>query len=253
MAIRPKPMFHAEIRSGTKTLAVLSMVSWGLVLWSAANMSSPLVNLMMPMTSQWAVKEVIAVWLMWSVMMGAMMLPSAVPMIVIHRRVAARRDPETSDASRWFLAAYLLTWTLFSMVATVLQWNLQRTDVLSHMLRVQGPLVGGGILVAAGLFQLTPLKAVCLHKCRTPIGFLLTNWRAGRAGAFQMGLKHGQYCLGCCWALMLVLFVGGIMSLTTIAVLSGIVALEKLSPQGEQIEKLGGGLLITWGLWLIFQ
>jgi len=241
------------MRNGLTALVVLSIVGWALILWSAANMSSPIVRLMMPMTSQWAVREVIAVWLMWAVMMGAMMLPSAVPMIVVHQRVAARRDPETTSASHWFLAAYLMTWALFSMAATVLQWNFQRADVLSQMLQVQASLVGGSILVVAGLFQLTPLKAMCLHKCRTPIGFLLTNWRAGRTGAFQMGLRHGQYCLGCCWALMLVLFVGGVMSLTSIAVLSGIVALEKLAPRGEQIAKLGGGLLIIWGLWLIFR
>lgn len=253
MAIRSNPANNADVRNGLVALVVLSMTGWGLVLWSAANMSSPLVNLMMPMTSDWAVKEVVAVWLMWAVMMGAMMLPSAIPMLMIHRRVAAKRDPETPHANRWFLLAYLLTWALFSLAATALQWNFQRADVLSHMLKVQGELVGGGILVAAGIFQLTPLKAGCLRKCRTPIGFLLTDWRAGRSGAFQMGLKHGYYCIGCCWALMMVLFVGGVMSLTTIATLSGIVALEKLAPRGEQIARFGGGLLVAWGLWLIFH
>ncbi|MCP5074884.1 MAG: DUF2182 domain-containing protein [Rhodobacteraceae bacterium] len=240
-----------ETRNGVAALVALSVVGWGLVIWSAANMSSPIVALMMPMDSHWAFREIIAVWLMWAVMMGAMRLPSAIPMMVIRRRVAAKRDPETHNAHRWFLAAYLLTWALFSMAATVLQWSFQHADVLSHMLRIQGALVGGGILVAAGVFQLTPLKAACLHKCRTPMGFLLTDWRSGRLGAFQMGLKHGQYCIGCCWALMMVLFVGGVMSLTTIAVLSGIVAIEKLAPRGEQIAKLGGVLLIVWGLWLI--
>jgi predicted metal-binding membrane protein len=149
------------------------------------------------------------------------------------------------------LAAYLLAWILFSLAATAVQWAFQRADVLSHMLKLQGPLINGGILVAAGLFQLTPLKAACLHKCRTPIGFLLTDWRTGRKGSFQMGLKHGQYCVGCCWALMMVLFVGGVMNLAFIAVLSGIVAMEKLAPRGERISKLGGALLIAWGLWLI--
>jgi len=252
MAIRPKPLIQSDMRNGLVMLATLSVIGWGLILWSIANMSSPLVSLMMPMTSYWTVNEVIAVWLMWAVMMGAMMLPSAVPMIVIHRQVAAKRDHETINASRWFLAGYLVTWALFSAVATVLQWMFQSAEVLSHMLKIQGALIGGSILVAAGLFQLTPLKAMCLHKCRTPIGFLLTNWRTGRKGAFQMGVRHGQYCVGCCWALMMVLFVGGVMNLTAIAVLSGIVALEKLASRGEQIAKLGGGLLIGWGLWLIF-
>ena len=253
MEIIPNRSIGVEMRNGVTALLVLSIIGWGLVLWSAANMSSPVVSLMMPMHSHWVFREMIAVWLMWAVMMGAMMLPSAIPMMVMHRRVAAKRDPETRYASRWFLIAYLLTWAVFSMAATALQWNFQRADVLSHMLKIQGSMVGGSILLAAGIFQLTPMKAACLHKCRTPIGFLLTDWRSGRKGAFLMGLKHGQYCIGCCWGLMMVLFVGGVMSLTTIAVLSGIVAIEKLAPRGEQISKLGGVLLIVWGLLLIFD
>ena len=114
MTIRPNPPIGSDMRNGLLALVVLSIAGWGLVLWSAANMSSPVVNLMMPMTSDWAVKEVIAVWLMWAVMMGAMMLPSAIPMLLVHRRIAScRRDPETRHANRWFLAAYLLTWTMF--------------------------------------------------------------------------------------------------------------------------------------------
>ena len=240
-----------EVRNGVVTLVALSLIGWGLVIWSAASVSSPVVALTMPMDSQWAFREIIAVWLMWAVMMGAMMMPSAIPMMVIHRRGAAKRDPAAHNAHRWFLAAYLLTWTLFSMAAAGLQWGFQAADVLSHMLRIQGTLVGGGILIAAGFFQLTPIKTMCLNKCRTPMGFLLTDWRSGCLGAFQMGLKHGQYCVGCCWALMMVLFVGGVMSLTTIAVLSGIVAIEKLAPRGQQISKFGGVLLIVWGLWLV--
>ncbi len=238
-------------RNGLVTLVGLSMIGWGLILWSVTNMSSPIVALMMPMSSHWATTEIIAVWLMWAVMMGAMMLPSAIPMLLIHQRFAAKRDPKTQNASRWFLTAYLLTWTLFSMAAAALQWAFQRADVLSHMLKIHGPLVGGGILVAAGVFQLTPLKAACLRKCRTPIGFFLTDWQPGRVGAFQMGLKHGKYCVGCCWAIMMVLFVGGVMSLTNIAVLSGMVAIEKLAPRGEEISRFGGVLLVVWGLWLI--
>ncbi|MFZ1726575.1 MAG: DUF2182 domain-containing protein [Albidovulum sp.] len=241
----------AEMRNGVATLVALSAFGWVLIFWSVANMSSPAVALMMPMDARWTAPEIIAVWLMWAVMMGAMMLPSAIPMILVHRRVAAKRDPEFMRSNRWFLAAYLLSWALFSVAASLLQWGFQQADVLSHMLKIQESVVGGGILVAAGVFQLTPLKAACLRKCRTPMGFLLTDWRDGRAGAFRMGIKHGQYCIGCCWALMMVLFVGGVMSLTSIAVLSGIVALEKLTSRGETISKLGGILLIVWGLWLI--
>lgn len=239
------------MRNGTVTLATVSALGWALIIWSAFSMSSPVVALMMPMDAGWALKEIIAVWVMWAVMMGAMMLPSAIPMLVIHKKISAKRDPETPTANRWFVAAYLFAWALFCVLAAGLQWGFQRAGVLSHMLELKGTLIGGIILVAAGVFQLSPLKATCLGNCRSPMGFLLTDWRSGRAGAFQMGFKHGQYCIGCCWALMMVLFVAGVMNLTAIAVLSGIVAIEKLAPRGEFLAKLGGVAVITWGVWLV--
>lgn len=242
----------AEQRNGILFLLGLAALGWLLIFWSVANMSSPLVSLMMPMDATWAFREMIAVWLMWAVMMGAMMLPSAIPMLVVHRRVATKKDPTLKNPHHWFLFGYLLGWALFSAVAAALQWGFQNAGVLSHMLRLRDPTVAGGVLIAAGLFQFTPVKAACLHKCRTPIGFLMTDWRPGRSGALLMGLNHGKFCIGCCWALMMVLFVGGVMSLTTIAALSSIVLLEKLMPRGEIIAKLGGVLLVLWGLAVIF-
>lgn len=235
-------------RSGVFILVGLSALGWCLILWSAANMSSPLVSLMMPMQVSWRPGEVLAVWLMWAVMMGAMMLPSAIPMLIVYRRFAAIKDPGTGNSRHWFLLAYILTWTLFSAAATGTQWGFQRVGVLSPMLRLQDHLVAGVILAAAGIFQFTPIKAACLNKCRTPLGFMLTDWRPGRGGAFRMGLNHGKYCVGCCWAMMMVLFVGGVMSLTTIAALSSIVLVEKLVPRGEVIAKIGGAILIACGL-----
>lgn len=241
-----------ERRNAIAGLVALSVLGWGLILWSVANMSSPIVALMMPMHSSWSLSQIIAVWLMWAVMMGAMMLPSALPMLVTYQRVVANQLPRSNGSHRLFLAAYLLTWAAFSVAATSVQWGFQRADVLSHMLRLHGSLVGGIILIAAGAFQLTPLKAACLRNCRTPTGFLLTDWRPGHWGAFQMGLKHGQYCVGCCWALMMVLFVGGVMNLTTIALLSVVVTIEKAAPHGELFAKLGGVLLIAWGAWWLW-
>lgn len=243
----------AYARNGVFALVALSLLGWGIVIWSVANMSSPVVALMKPMDAEWALLQIFAVWIMWAVMMGAMMLPSAIPMLVIFRRVSAQREGQPSNAHRFFLMAYLFSWALFSVAAAFLQWAFQRADLLSNMLQIQGPLVGGSILLMAGLFQLTPLKASCLRKCRTPMGFLLTDWRPGRTGGFYMGLKHGQYCIGCCWALMLVLFVGGVMNLIAIAILSAIVAMEKLGPRGDAISKLGGIFLILWGIWMISQ
>ena len=229
----------------------LSLMAWALLVWSVANMSSPVVALMMPMNTSWSIQQGLAVWLMWSVMMVAMMLPSAIPVISAHRRLAAQRDPRTPDASLWFLSAYLLAWALFSVAAVVLQWGFQRADVLSHMLKLESGMIGGGILVAAGAFQLTPPKAACLHRCRTPAAFLLSNWRSGRSGAARMGLVHGQHCVVCCSGLMMLLFVGGVMSLTSIVVLTAIVAAEKLAPKGRDFAKLVGVVLVVWGLWQI--
>ena len=241
----------AEQRNGVFFLVGLAALGWFLIFWSVANMSSPFVALMMPMDTTWTLNEIIAVWLMWAVMMGAMMLPSAIPMLMVHRRVAAKKDPTVKDSHHWFLAGYLLCWAVFSAAAAAVQWGFQSADVLSHMLRIRDPVVAGGILIAAGLFQFTSIKAACLHKCRTPIGFLLTDWRSGRSGALLMGLNHGRFCIGCCWALMMVLFVGGVMSLATIAALSSIVLFEKLMPRGEMISKIGGVLLILWGFSMI--
>lgn len=239
------------MRNGTFALVALSLLGWLIIIWSVANMSSPFVALMMPIDAGWQFDEIIAVWLMWAVMMGAMMLPSAIPMLVIYRRVSSKKDPECPMAHQWFLAAYLVSWASFSAAAAGVQWGFQRADVLTQMLKIDGSLVGGTLLVAAGIFQLSPLKSACLHKCRTAIGFLLTNWQTGRAGAFRMGLKHGQHCIGCCWALMIVLFVAGVMNLAAIAVVSGIVAIEKLAPRDKLIAKIGGILMIFWGLWLM--
>ena len=240
-----------EQRNGLIFLVGLSLLGWVLILWSLANMSSPLVSLTMPLDTTWSLNEIIAVWLMWAVMMGAMMLPSAIPMLLVHRRVADQRDPMTAHADRWFLCGYLFGWSLYSAAAAAAQWGFQRADVLSHMLVLREPTLAGTVLIAAGLFQFTSIKSACLNKCRTPIGFVLTEWRSGRRGAFWMGLSHGKYCIGCCWALMAVLFVGGVMNLLSIAALSTIVLFEKLAPRGELVAKIGGAILILWGLVVI--
>jgi predicted metal-binding membrane protein len=217
------------------------------MIWAITNMSSPTVALMMPMDTTWTLSEAGAVWLMWAVMMMAMMLPSALPMIASHAGLAAQRDPQTPDASLWFLMAYLLAWTLFSLAASGLQWAFQRADLLSHMLKLENPLISTGIVMVAGVFQLTPRKAACLQKCRTPTDHLMMIWHPGRGGAVRMGLHHGLHCVACCWALMTLLFVGGVMDLAAITVLTVVVALEKLTPKGPQIAKLTGAALLVWG------
>ncbi len=234
------------------TFAGLLLSAWGLVVWSAMHMAAPVVTLMMPMQSAWTLSEVAAVWMMWAVMMGAMMLPSAVPVVVIHSRVSSARGGEPGAESRWFMAAYLVMWSFFSVAAAGLQWLLQFTGALSRMLVITQGWLACALLIGAGLYQLTPAKFACLQRCRTPIGFFATEWRQGRFGAFRMGVRYGSYCVGCCWALMAVLFVFGAMNLAAILVLTAGIAAEKLLPQGARTGQALGVMLIAWGLLLPF-
>lgn len=244
---------QSSYRSGAAALLMLSALGWVFLVWSVANMDAPFVQLMMPGSASWSVPEIAVVWLMWAVMMGAMMLPSAMPMILVHCRLDAGRGGTgaASSDNRWFTGAYLIVWSVFSVAAAALQWALQAAGILMPMLVLTNQTVAGAVLIAAGIVQWTPLKQACLEKCRTPIGFLMTEWRDGRRGALIMGLKHGAYCVGCCWALMALLFVFGAMNLMAIGALATIVAAEKLLPYGDRLGKAGGVILMAWGVWML--
>lgn len=222
-----------------------SVAAWAFLTWIAVDMGHPLVQLTMPGVPEWSVLNVAAVFVMWAVMMAAMMLPSALPMIVSFVRLSERSAEPAR--SRVFVGAYLLVWAGFSVVATALQWMLQAVDWVDPMIVSTSPLLSGALLAIAGVYQFTPLKKMCLNACRTPVGFLMGEWRSGIAGAFRMGLRHGLFCAGCCWAVMALLFVGGVMNLPWIAALSIVVAVEKLAPRGERIAMVLGVLLITAG------
>jgi predicted metal-binding membrane protein len=187
---------------------------------------------------------------MWWVMMVAMMLPSATPVLLLYlgiaRKKAAGGAPVVPAAV--FAAGYLLAWGAFSLAAASLQWGLESLRLLSPMLATGNSWLGAGILVAAGLWQLTPLKTACLRHCRSPLAFLMHHWRDGRGGALRMGLEHGGYCLGCCWFLMALLFVGGVMNLYWIAGLAAFVLLEKTVPHGHWLGRAAGVALIGWGV-----
>lgn len=242
---------QASYRNSLMVVGGLSLLGWAFVFWSATNMDAPLVKLMMPMKSIWSPVEALLVWVMWAVMMGAMMLPSAAPMILAHRRVVAQKGAPADN--RWFTLSYLLVWSGFSVVAAALQWGLQSMDVLSHMLVLKSQWMGAVIMITTGAIQWTPLKNICLQKCRTPIGFLTTEWRPGGRGALAMGLKHGIYCVGCCWALMALLFVFGVMNLIAIVGLATLVAFEKLVPGGDKYGRYGGWVFISWGGWILLS
>jgi predicted metal-binding membrane protein len=191
--------------------------------------------------------------LMWWVMMVAMMTPSAAPLVLLYTRVARQRataDPPAGGtlAPAAFLAAgYLLAWLLFSLAAAAAQELLQPAGLISGMmLWSKTAALSASVLAAAGLYQLSPLKQACLTQCRAPVQFLVRHWRPGRMGALLLGVRHGAYCVGCCWLLMALLFVGGVMNLVWIAALTAFVLVEKLAPSGAAIGRWSGGLLLLW-------
>ena len=205
------------------------------------------------MEATWDARYLLLVFLMWAVMMVAMMLPGALPTIFVFQR-AIRNDPEVrSPAGRVFAfaAGYVVAWSAFSAMATLLQWALAEAALLSPMMVSASPQLGGTILVVAGLYQWTPVKQACLQHCRSPLGFLVEHWRPGVPGAFRLGLRHGLHCVGCCWALMLLLFVGGVMSLLWIATITAFVLLERLAPYGAQGGRLSGLALLLAGAWVL--
>lgn len=194
-------------------------------------------------------------FVMWWTMMMAMMLPSAAPAILAYGvfswKFAEKGTPVAPLAV--FAAGYTAIWTCFAAVAVALQLVLSQVIALSMMMAVTSATLGGGLLVAAGIYQMSPLKSACLRKCQSPLMFFARNWRKGYSGAFRMGLSHGLYCLVCCWVLMGLLFYGGVMELRWIVGLAIYVAVEKLIPAGNRLSRFTGILLIGWGSWTAYR
>ena len=186
--------------------------------------------------------------------MVAMMLPSATPMILLYEQINRKRKSHgnTRNHIALFIGGYLLVWIGFSVLATLMNWALHSAGLLNSMMGRVTPGVAGIVLLAAGIYQWTTLKYACLTHCRSPIGFLMSHWHEGRWGAVRMGAEHGLYCLGCCWLLMVLLFVLGVMNLLWIAVLTVFVFAEKVVPRGHLLGRIAGLLMIGWGGWLIF-
>ncbi len=207
----------------------------------------------------WSPQYTVVMLLMWWIMMIAMMTPSAAPMILLysraHRYECDRGKIEASVAPAFsFLGGYLAIWLAFSALATGLQWALEKAGLIHAMLMWSlEPIFAAILLLAAGLYQLSSLKEVCLHHCRSPARFLAENYQPGAAGAFRMGTKHGLFCLGCCWFLMALLFAGGVMNLVWIAGLTILVLIEKVAPLGHTIARLSGLLMIAWGAWILLS
>jgi len=190
---------------------------------------------------------------MWAVMQFAMMSPTAVPMILMHTKIQRNRYPDETPYLQTviFFAGYIIVWTGFSAGIAAAQIFLQSSALLTPQMSAASPWLAGGILIAAGLFQFSKLKEVCLNGCRSPVTYFMLEWREGNFGALQMGLKHGLHCVGCCWVLMALLFVAGVMNLLWMAVITVFVLLEKVMPKGELFGKVGGVGMVIWGAVLI--
>ena len=194
----------------------------------------------------------VLLFIMWWSMMLAMMLPSAAPAILIYGALNRKFSQNGAAIAplALFVAGYAAIWTGFSAATVALQLSVHEFVPLTGMMAVTSTALGAALLIAAGLYQLSPLKQSCLRKCQTPLMFFARNWRKGYAGALRMGLSHGLYCLGCCWVLMGLLFYGGVMELRWIVGLALYVAAEKLIPASTRLSRLVGILLIGWGMWL---
>jgi predicted metal-binding membrane protein len=235
-------------------MAIIAAIAWAYMLYLGWGMEKSMgMEMVMPRIQGWGTIDFVLMFIMWAVMMVAMMTPSATPMILtfsrINRSHHAQRNPIVSTGA--FLAGYLVVWIAFSAVATVAQWALHRAALLSPMMVSNNPFLGGALLVGAGVFQFTPYKYACLKHCRSPIGFFMTEWREGTRGAFFMGIHHGIYCVGCCWLLMALLFVAGVMNLLWVATIAAYVLVEKIAPAGHRVSQAIGMCMILAGSWMI--
>lgn len=229
------------------SLLILAASAWGILVWQRAMSGDEMMGLTMGMEAP----LFIAIWV---AMMVAMMFPTAAPMILMFARVqTGKRQREQPIVPTWlFVAAYLAVWTLFGVAAYAAAIWAENLAGHSMWLIDNAGRIGGGVLIAAGLYQLSPLKRRCLSKCRTPMDFILGFWREGKIGAFRMGLEHGAYCLGCCWMLFMILFPLGMMNVAAMALITLLIFAEKSLPLGRQAAVLAAVALIAYGAVVLF-
>jgi predicted metal-binding membrane protein len=212
-------------------------LAWAWLLANQMPAGDPMAG-MAPAPAPWSTSYLLPVFAMWSLMMVAMMLPSAAPMILLHARIDRGTPAERTRDNALFASCYLLIWTAFSALAAALQAALLESGVLaSASLALGDRVLAAAVILAAAAWQLTPAKAACLEQCQSPIRFVLRYWRPGPGGAVRLGVIHGLYCLGCCWGLMLLLFVGGVMNLAWVALLAAVVFAEKLTPSAWRVSR----------------
>jgi predicted metal-binding membrane protein len=244
-------------------LLAVTVLAWSDVLHLAntmsgmagmAGMDMGASGMMSPVFGQWSAGHFVTMTAMWTVMMIGMMTPSVAPMILLYAQVARRSTAAAPFASAvWFAGGYLLAWAGFSLLATVTQWGLEQLTLLSPMMTGTSHIFGGLLLIAAGVYQWLPIKSSCLARCRAPLSFVMEHggFQAHATGSLRLGLQHGLYCIGCCWALMALLFVGGVMNLLWIAALMVFVLLEKLVPGWRYLGRASGLAAVGMGAWYL--
>ncbi|HTM47626.1 MAG TPA: DUF2182 domain-containing protein [Bryobacteraceae bacterium] len=257
-AERPRTILESALRhdrtAALALLILLPLVSWTWIVIMARDMYGPMTGASAwMMTTRWDLPHLTLLWAMWAVMMTGMMLPSASPMLLLYGFVARRSGQQPARRIYALAAGYLTVWTVFSLGVTALQRLLAKVLLVSPMMEITSPYANAALLLMAGVYQFMPIKHACLRGCQSPLGFLMTRWRHGWSGAFRMGLEHGVYCVGCCWALMLLLFAGGVMNLVVIAALTAFVVFEKLAPFGVHGTRISGLLLILAGVWIVVR
>jgi predicted metal-binding membrane protein len=237
-------------------LIAVPLACWLWVIAMARDMYGPMSGASAwMMTITWDAPRILLLWAMWAAMMAGMMLPSIAPLLLLYARAMRNRENVRHPSRRIYAmaAGYLAVWMAFSVGATLLQRVLASTSLLTMMMEPSDQRIAAALLILAGVYQLTPFKNACLDGCRSPITLLSTRWREGVSGAFEMGARHGLDCLGCCWALMLLLFAGGVMNPVVILALTVWVAIEKLAPFGRQSARAGAALLLALGGWMALR
>jgi predicted metal-binding membrane protein len=249
-------------------LTCLTALAWSYLLWLSADMGMGGMDmtgfrmipsgmaLMVPAHTPWLPIEFAFVFFMWAVMMIGMMAPSALPVFLMYARVGRQtEDGRPLVATAWFATGYFLVWAALAWLATLTQWAFERTALLDFKMAGTSTVVAGLLFVAAGSYQWTKLKDICLYQCQMPFAFLIRHggFRRDAADCLKLGLRHGAYCVGCCWVLMTLLFVGGVMNLLWIALLALLILLEKVTSFGRQIAPIAGVVLVAAGVWLFWM
>jgi len=267
--VHPMPTDAAVLRRDRVVIvlavALLTAFAWSYLLWLSADMHMGGINmtglrmipsgigLMMPADMPWRALEFAFVFAMWIVMMVGMMTPSAAPMFLMYARVGRQTEPHGKSlrATVWFAAGYFLVWVAFALFATLVQWGFERSALLDFTMASTDNVLGGLVFVAAGLYQWTRLNDLCLAQCQRPFEFVMCHGGFRREpGCVVLGLRHGAYCVGCCWALMALLLVGGVMNVLWIALLALLAFLERVTSMGRVIARFAGIVLVVGGAWL---